>query len=153
MTVLCVSPTLAKRLTRKRRALGRRRRPAQRLRPCPIGSRNGQQRRRNPGRRRLRPEFSRRRASCRTVEELLLFDDRDLRLNLSGALTQDAAANLALYVGGTRFRFAEVDVFTAGSNTRRWNSSGLTWAEGQIVPLLIVNENKAPTFRLEDWRR
>ena len=86
----------------------------------------------------------------------LFFEDRSptpLTQTLSGSLTQDAAANLALYVGGTRFRFADADSFRVSINTRDWSDSGLTWADGQVVPVLIVDENKAPVFKFGDWLR
>ena len=85
--------------------------------------------------------------------EALVYEDVTsipVLLNLTGTLTQNAAANLALYVGGTRFGFADADRVTAPTNQRDWFSSGLSWAAGQIVPVLIVDENRAPVFNGRD---
>ena len=87
-----------------------------------------------------------------TVERLVVDYDGTLSLNLTGTLTQDAAANLALYVGGTRFRFAD-GVYDDSGNQRDWSGSGLSWAADQSVPVLVVDANKAPVFEFEDWRR
>ena len=86
-----------------------------------------------------------------TLYEILLVDNGDLALVFTNSLTENAAANLSVYVGGTRFRFDEYD--RAGDGIFAWTNSGLTWAAGQIVPVLIVDENKAPVFRFEDWHR
>ena len=73
-----------------------------------------------------------------------------LNLDLSGTLTQEDAANLALYVGGTRVHFPGVAREQPSLNHRIWTLPDLTWADGQIVPVLIVDENMAPVFNLKD---
>ena len=83
-----------------------------------------------------------------TVQLLFVNDQGNLVLGMSGSLTQAAAARLALYVGGTRFRFADVgeDDFFLTGNYRFWRNTGLSWAEGDTVPVLIVDANKPPVF-------
>ena len=80
------------------------------------------------------------------VQRMYLSDAGHLVLRLSGSLTQAAAAKLDLYVGGTKFRFADADNFAAGANQRIWLNAGLTWPIGDTVPVLIVDANKPPVF-------
>ena len=85
-----------------------------------------------------------------TISQLVVSDTEGLHLLLADALTQDAAANLALYVGGTRFRFDGTDRFVGSINSREWFATGLSWADGQIIPVLITDENRPPVFNLKD---
>ena len=85
-----------------------------------------------------------------TVNHWVVGDSGTLHLILTGSLTQDAAANLALYAGNEKFRFADADRVAESINSREWFGSSLSWAAGQVVPVLIVDENRKPSFNARD---
>ena len=82
------------------------------------------------------------------VGVLRIDENASLRLSLHGGLTEAAAARLALYVGGTRFRGEDARINIGGTTNVSfiWANSGLTWQVGDVVPVLIVDANKPPVF-------
>ena len=87
------------------------------------------------------------------VEEVTNSDSGEVRLRLSGELTQEDAAPLDLYIGNTLFGLAEADFYVEGQNLRAWGDSGLVLPSGSTILVRIVDRRPAMTGTFENVPR
>ena len=87
------------------------------------------------------------------VQEVTNSDSGEVRLRLSGELTQEDAAPLDLYIGNTPFGLAEADIYRRGANLRAWGNSGLVLPSGSTILVRIVDRRPAMTGTFQNVPR